>query len=165
MLCVKTLNMVDIDPIDIKILRMLINDGRISYSQIAKEVKISDVAVKKRIEKLMGRGIIKKITAVVDRERLGLKYTYYLMLRVEPSHIFPVFKKLSDLVNVLEVSVVAGEYPLFAKMVGESIDEIKKTIKEIGKMEGITDIKTMVALEIEEKTLQIPAKIGQKVLQ
>ncbi len=154
----------ELDTIDLKILRILLADGRASYAQIAKETKLSDVAVKKRVEKLMARGIIKKISAVVDRKKLGYYYTFFVELRADPSEIYVVYRKLLSFPNIIEVYVVAGEYPIVAKGIGESVDELKRLIKEIGKLEGVIDIKTSVVLEGTEKEITIPSKIGQRVL-
>lgn len=154
----------ELDTIDLKILRTLLMDGRASYAQIAKETKLSDVAVKKRIEKLQQRGIIKKISAIVDREKLGLKYTFFVELRVDPSEIYMVYKRLSSFPNIIEVHIVAGEYPLLVKGVGENLNELKHLIDEIGKIDGVVDLKTSVALESNEKGITLPSKIGQRVL-
>ena len=153
-----------LDHVDLKILRILLEDGRASYAYIAKEAKLSDVAVKKRIEKLMSRGVIKKISAQVDRAKLGYPYTFFIELRVDPTEIYSVYRKLSSLPNILEVFIVAGEYPIIAKGVGESLAELKKFVKEVGKFNGVLDIKTAVALEGVEKEFSIPSKIGQRVL-
>ena len=154
----------ELDAIDLKILRILLSDGRASYAYIAKETKLSDVAVKKRIEKLQQRGIIKRISAVVDREKLGLKYTFFAQLRVDPSEIYMVYKRLSSLPSVVEVHIVAGEYPIMVKGVGENLDELKHLIEEIGKIDGVVDVKTSVVLESNEKGIVLPSKIGQRVL-
>ncbi|NPA87062.1 MAG: Lrp/AsnC family transcriptional regulator [Candidatus Diapherotrites archaeon] len=154
----------ELDSVDLKILRLLLQDGRTSYAQIAKETKLSDVAVKKRVEKLMSRGVIKKITAILDREKLGLRYTFFIQLRVDPSEIYMVYRKLASLPNVLEVYVVAGEFPIIAKAVGESVEDLKRMISEIGKIDGVLDVKTSVVLEGTEKEISIPSKIGQRVL-
>ena len=153
-----------LDPTDLKILRILLSDGRASYAQIAKETRLSDVAVRKRIEKLMARGIIRKITALVDREKLGFRYTFFVEMRADPSEVYSIYKKLQDLPSILEVYVVAGEYPLIAKGIGEDVEELKKIIKEIGKIDGVLDVKTSVVLDGTEKELSIPSKIGQRVL-
>ena len=154
----------NLDHIDLKILKILVENGRASYAYIAKETKLSDVAVKKRVERLINRGVIKKITAKLNREKLGYKYTFFVELRVDPTEIYQVYRKLASFPNILEVYIVAGEFPVLAKGIGEDIDELKRLIKEIGKLEGVLDIKTSVALEGIEKDVVIPTKIGQRVL-
>ncbi len=154
----------ELDHVDLKILRILVENGRASYAYIAKETKLSDVAVKKRIERLMNRGVIKKITAKLSREKLGYRYTFFVELRVDPTEIHQVYRKLASFPSIIEVYIVAGEFPVMAKGIGEDIEELKKLIKEIGKLEGVLDVKTAVALEGTEKDITIPTKISQRVL-
>lgn len=61
----------ELDKIDHKILQFLIEDGRASFSHIAREVKLTDVAIKKRIERLRMRGIINSFSAELNLKALG----------------------------------------------------------------------------------------------
>ncbi|MFC6835555.1 AsnC family transcriptional regulator [Halomarina ordinaria] len=62
--------MADIDDTDRTILRLLVEDGRRPYSDIAEEVGLSPPAVSDRIQRLRDFGIIRRITADLDRSRL-----------------------------------------------------------------------------------------------
>jgi len=53
-----------LDKIDNKIISMLLEDGRTSFSAIAHEVNLTDVAIKKRFERLKRKGIINSITII-----------------------------------------------------------------------------------------------------
>jgi len=60
-----------IDEKDLKILEILRKNSRTPYSEIAKIVGISDVAVIKRIRKLEQLGLIRKYTIIIDPKKLG----------------------------------------------------------------------------------------------
>lgn len=62
--------MPDLDDIDRTILRLLVEDGRRPYSDIAEEVDLSPPAVSDRVQRLREWGIIRRFTLDVDRERL-----------------------------------------------------------------------------------------------
>ncbi|WP_254544455.1 AsnC family transcriptional regulator [Halomarina pelagica] len=62
--------MSDLDDTDRTILRLLVEDGRRPYSDIAEEVDLSPPAVSDRIQRLRDLGIIRRITADLDRSRL-----------------------------------------------------------------------------------------------
>lgn len=64
----------EIDDMDKKIIDILINDSSVTMRSIGEVVKLSDVAIKKRIEKLKDRGVIKKFTIIVDRGKVGSLY-------------------------------------------------------------------------------------------
>lgn len=57
------------DDIDIAIIEALIKDGRKSFRQIAREVKISTPTVQARYERLVNVGLIKSVSPIID---LGL---------------------------------------------------------------------------------------------
>jgi len=59
-----------LDEKDLKILRRMAENARITFTELAKEVGLSDVAVIKRVKRLEG-GIIKRYTISVDPRKLG----------------------------------------------------------------------------------------------
>ncbi|MEB3772596.1 MAG: AsnC family transcriptional regulator, partial [Desulfurococcales archaeon] len=60
-----------IDEKDKVIVDMLRENARVSYSEIARKLGISEVAVMKRVKKLEASGVIKKYTVIVDYKKLG----------------------------------------------------------------------------------------------
>ncbi len=63
---------VPIDEIDRKIIAALHQNGRISYTDLAKEIGLSRVAVQARINALMESGVIERFTAVINPEKIGI---------------------------------------------------------------------------------------------
>ena len=71
----------------------------------------------------------------------------FVLMRVAPAHEKDVFKKLTKLLEVVEIHPLFGEYDLLAKVesVGyESIGEI--VVNKIRTIEGITDTQTLAAI-------------------
>ena len=101
-----------LDKIDHKIVSMLLEDGRASFSTIAGEVKLTDVAIKKRVERLKRRGIINSITADISLKSLGYENPIFVQIRSELSKNRDVIKKLKELDYVLDIYQVLGEYNL-----------------------------------------------------
>lgn len=62
-----------LDETDIAILEALIEDGRKSFRQIAREIKISTPTVQIRYDRLFSMGIIKSISPILDMKKLGAK--------------------------------------------------------------------------------------------
>ena len=60
-----------LDALDRKIVRLLIKNARISYSDIGQEVGISRVAVKARIQALEQRGIIEEYTTIINPQKIS----------------------------------------------------------------------------------------------
>jgi len=70
-----------IDNIDIEILRILQDNARISYSDIASKLKIPKPTVYYRVKRLETMGIIRSYNAVLDPERLGFEYITITLVR------------------------------------------------------------------------------------
>ncbi len=155
---------IPLDPIDVKILRFLSEDSRMPYSHIARSLNISDVAVKKRVEKLVQRGVIRAFRVAVDFRKLGYKYVVFFEIKPDPSYANEVFSKIAHLPNVLETYLLVGDYPILAKAVVQTTDDIRNLSTVIGRMDGVLDMKTSVALDYAENTLDLSGKVAQRPL-
>ena len=156
--------MPELDPMDVKILRILSADARTPYSHIARQLNISDVAVKKRVEKLVQRGIIRSFRVDMDLKRIGYEYTVFFEIKPDPALANNVFQRVLGLPNVLEAHILVGEYPILVKAVAASMDEVRASVDTIGRMDGVLDMKSSVALESESKPIDISDKISQRSL-
>ena len=65
------MSIIALDEIDIRILRKLISDARLSYRSIAEQIGVSPPTVLARVEKLEKNKIIKSYSALLDHEKLG----------------------------------------------------------------------------------------------
>ena len=75
--------MISLDKIDHKILQVLLADGRASYSKIAKETNLTDVAIKKRVESLKRKGVIESISANLNFKVLGFENPVFIQIRTD----------------------------------------------------------------------------------
>src|SRR5215210_7121966 len=66
---------ISVDELDIKILKKLISDARLSYRGIAEQIGVSPPTVLSRVEKLETNSIIKSYSAILDHEKLGYDLT------------------------------------------------------------------------------------------
>ncbi|HID08698.1 TPA: Lrp/AsnC family transcriptional regulator [Candidatus Micrarchaeota archaeon] len=153
-----------IDAIDARILRILVEDGRAAYSHIARILSLSDVAVKKRVEKLFQKGIIKAIRAELDYKKIGYKYIVFFEVKTEPQETPRVFRRLVDMPNTLEGHIVIGDYTILIKALAEDVDAIKELLDRIGKIEGVLEVKSFISLESSSKPVEFPAKLAQRTL-
>ncbi|HZX33776.1 MAG TPA: Lrp/AsnC family transcriptional regulator [archaeon] len=149
---------------DHRIIQMLLEDGRASYSDIAKEVKLTDVAIKKRIERLKRRGLINSISADLNLKALGYENPIFVQIRSEISKNRDVIKKLKEMDYVIELHQVLGEYNIFAKLVVPDLDSAEKFIERLGNLDGILDIKTLVVISEVKKSKSLPSFSLQKKL-
>ncbi len=153
-----------LDKVDLKIIQYLIEDGRASFTQIAKDTSLTDVAIKKRVERLKRKGIIQCITANLDLKVLGYENPIYISLRTELSKNKDVIKKLQGMDHIVELYQVLGEYNLLAKLVVTNLEAAEKFIAQLGLIDGIIDSKTLVILSELKKSNSLPSTALQKKL-
>jgi len=155
---------VELDRIDRIILEALLSDGRASFSAIARQAKLTDVAIKKRVEMLKKRGIVSSITANLNFKALGFENPIFVQMRSEISKNRDVIKKLLAMDSIVELYQVLGEYNLLAKIVVSDLESAEALINKVGLVDGIIDVKTLVVMSEISKNAILPSQSLQKKL-
>lgn len=125
---------VDLDDLDLRIVGLLLRDGRSPASQIADQVGLSRPAVADRIEKLERLGVIRGTTVVVDPETVGRKVTAFVAARGSV-HLTPkalkMFRDIMALDEVLETHTVAGDDCYLIKVRTDSIASLNTLVGKL----------------------------------
>jgi DNA-binding Lrp family transcriptional regulator len=150
-----------IDKIDKYILEQLNINGRISFANIAKEINLTDVAIKKRLDRLFQKGIIKSISTDIDYDILGFTEKAELLISVDPSKKKEILKKLTENEDIKEIYEVTGEYNIIIKVMALDKNDLKILLDNIFKIDGITKISILTILEEYKKSKTLPRKILQ----
>jgi len=87
--------LIELDEKDIKLLEILASNARATYTDMARVIGISDVAVMKRVKRLESR-LIKRYTIVVDPRRLGFKIVSLTGIDIEPDKLFNILEYLKN---------------------------------------------------------------------
>ena len=93
---------------DIKILKVLLSDARLSCRQIARKIGVSIGTVLSRIRKMEKEGVIKRYSAVVDHEKLGYELTVVTEITVSKGRLLEMEKEIAKLPTVCCVYDVTG---------------------------------------------------------
>jgi DNA-binding Lrp family transcriptional regulator len=149
---------VALDKIDHIILQALLTDGRASFSAIARETKLTDVAIKKRFESLKKRGVIDNVSLELNYKSLGYENPIYVQMRTDVSKNKDIVKKLTSMDFVIELYQVLGEYNLISKLIVPNLESAERFINQLGLVDGVIDIKTMVVLSEIKKTKTLPSQ-------
>jgi DNA-binding Lrp family transcriptional regulator len=102
------LNTLALDEIDIRILKKLVSDARLSYRSIAEQIGVSPPTVLARVEKLEKSKIIKSYSALFDHEKLGYDLTAIIEVIAIKNKIVEVEKVLSKYENVCAIYDITG---------------------------------------------------------
>lgn len=121
----------EIDELDLKILRLLQNDARISFKSIAERVFVSTPTVAARIDELTERGIIKGYYTEIDNSVFENVIKAYIDMEVSPSAKEKLYEYLRSSPQVTECSRVTGEYSLLIKVLFKNTLDMDKFLNEL----------------------------------
>lgn len=148
-----------IDTIDLKLLDMLNEQGRIRRNELAEAVGLSIPSVSERLEKLERRGIIKGYTLLVDEKMLGYDITSFIRVRMESSKHYDNFAKhviRED--EVLECYSITGEGSHMLKVKTKNTGSLEKLLARIQSWTGVVGTDTSFVLSTIKETVNLPAE-------
>ncbi len=124
---------VELDELDLRIVDLLLKDGRTPAAQIAEQIGLSRPSVADRLEKLERQGVIRGTTAVIDPTLLGRPVTAFIAARgtTLSSAGWKKFRELMGREEVLEVHTVAGDDCYLVKVRTESIGALNTLVREL----------------------------------
>ena len=114
-------------------------DGRKSFRQIAREIKVSTPTVEARFSRMKGVGIIKNTQPIFDIEKLDSQMSALIFIKTNPSQSDDIANKLSSIAQVRGVYKMTGEHNIIIKVTmaqhPEYLEDFMKT--KISSIEGI----------------------------
>jgi Lrp/AsnC family transcriptional regulator for asnA, asnC and gidA len=151
-----------LDSVEVKIIRLLQKDGRMTTSDLARECGVSEPTARRKLTRLLETEVI-KIRAVSDPFALGYAAPAYIGLDVERSKIEEASKFLSRYPMIESVAVVTGPYDLLVKAAFHSTAELYDfVLEELTKADGIKDSNSFLVLKsFKHDGLEGVADIGR----
>ena len=137
--------MYEIDNTDKKIINLLMEDGRMPASEMARRIGgISERVIRYRIDRIVKEGYI-KISAITNPKSLGYLVTADVFLEVESGAIIDVAKKASEYDCVSYVAYSIGESDISIQVVGHDTTEVYQFVTNvIGKIPGVRKTTTSI---------------------
>ncbi len=130
------------DEIDKKIIEILKQDSSQPYTTIAKQVALSEGAVRKRIQNLVKEGIIRKFTI-----QLGTAQGAKALTLVSAAPTPEVAKQIARLENIETVYEITGQHDIAVVLSAPTIEKINETVDRIREISGVTNTNTMIVLK------------------
>lgn len=140
--------MFNLDEIDTRILELLEEDARRSFTEMAEKLKVSESSIRKRVSALQKEGVIKKFTIKVDHAKLGLNTVAIVGIDVDSDKMLEIAQELCDFKEVKCVATSSGDHMIMLEVWAKNGKELNKLIaEEIGRMEGVRKICPALILE------------------
>jgi Lrp/AsnC family transcriptional regulator for asnA, asnC and gidA len=138
----------EIDELDLKILKLLEEDGRLAFMDIAKKLRLSESTIRKRIQALKDNGVIKRFTVEIDPAKIGLNTVAIVGIDVDPPKLLEVAQKLCEFKEIRCVATSTGDHMIMTEIWTKDGRELTRLISEkIGPIEGVKKICPAIILE------------------
>lgn len=106
-----------LDKLDKQVLRMIAEDARVPFLEVARACNVSGAAIHQRIQKLTSMGILKGSKFIIDPEKIGYETCAYIGLNLKnPESFDEVLNKLKDIPEVVECHYTTGDFDMFIKI-------------------------------------------------
>jgi Lrp/AsnC family leucine-responsive transcriptional regulator len=134
-----------VEEIDRQIMALLADDGRMSFTDLAKETGLSVSAVHQRVRRLQKRGVIKGFTALLDNEQIGLPLTAFVSIKpIDPAAPDDAPERLADVAAIEACHSVAGEESYILKVRVGSPNELEDLLQSIRAKANVATRTTVV---------------------
>ena len=106
-----------LDKLDKQILRMIAEDARVPFLEVARACNVSGAAIHQRIQKLTSMGILRGSKFIIDPEKIGYETCAYIGLNLKnPESFDEVLNKLKEIPEVVECHYTTGDFDMFIKI-------------------------------------------------
>lgn len=134
-----------VEETDRKILALLAQDGRMSFTELGRGTGLSTSAVHQRVKRLEQRGLIRGYGATIDYDQLGLPLTAFISIRpIDPSQPDDCPERLRDIVEIESCWSVAGEESYILKARVETPALLEGLLARIRAAANVSTRTTMV---------------------
>ena len=147
-----------LDNLDNRVGNLLLEDGRMSYSDIAERVGVSRTAVKNRVKHLENSGIIKGYKAVINTENAPEMMTFVTNIETEAAHFEECRRIFAESEETVTVVQTTGNCHLVAICLSPDVKTMRNFVNHIYKsVPGILSINAHSVLDVVKGSI-IPEK-------
>jgi len=137
-----------LDEFDIKIIKELEKDGRMAFSNIAANLKISNTMVHQRVNRLTEQGIISGIKPLINEKKIGYDWASFTGITLnKDSDSERIIEALKAIPEITECYYVTGSFTLYIKIIAKNHEHMRNVLYEkIDRISGIAKTDSIVEL-------------------
>ncbi|MGA7541544.1 MAG: Lrp/AsnC family transcriptional regulator [Nitrososphaeraceae archaeon] len=135
----------DLNSIDEKIIHILQIDSRKPFVEIAKQIGLSESAVRRRVKNLLDNNTIKRFTLELNSTNRTSAIT--LISVSSTADTSAVSAALMNLKGVVVIYEITGQYDIAAIITASSVIEINRCIDDVRRIDGVSDTNTVIVLK------------------
>ncbi|MEI2750907.1 MAG: Lrp/AsnC family transcriptional regulator [Ferruginibacter sp.] len=137
-----------LDELDFQILSCLQQDGRMSFTVMAEQLKVSIGTIRTRFNKMIEDGTV-NIVGRVDPDKVGFRCYAHIAVFVRPATFKEkVAQKIAKLPEVSFLAMTSGDYDLEVDVMCRDNNHLVNFVNEISRIEGVNQTKTTIYFKV-----------------
>ena len=151
-----------LDALDYKILKMLSENARRPYLEIARECGVSGAAIHQRVQHLVEGGVITGSGFDVNPKSLGYSTCTYVGLNLERGSMYKAtVERVAAIPEIVECHFTTGPYTMLLKLYAKDNEQLMDLLNnQLQSIPGVVSTETLISLEQSIKR-EIPVKIEE----
>ncbi len=150
-----------LDALDAQILKLIADNARIPFLEVARACNVSGAAIHQRIQKLTNLGILKGSEFIIDLEKIGYETCAYIGLYLkDPSSFDDVLHALQNIPEVVECHYTTGQYDMFIKLYAKNNHHLLSIIHDKLQPLGLARTETLISFH-EAIKRQMPIQLDE----
>lgn len=139
--------MTDLDRTDVRLVELLEQDGRRTFSEMARTVGMSVAAVKRRVDRLQKDGVIRGFTAEIDHARLGWTVEAFAEIRyLGRTSVDDINRIATSLPEIHAVYTLAGDLDALVQIRARDLAHLGAVINRLRGAGAVTGTRTLMVL-------------------
>ena len=147
----------EVDNLDIEIMGLLQQDGRVPYSSISRALNVSEATVRYRIKRLIEEKIV-SITAYINYEKLKFSSIACIELDVTPTFFKETVFTLAEIAKVTFLAVVTGRSNITLEYLYEDNDDLIQFLNYLKNLEDVKQVDSRIMLKVYKSQYPIQLK-------
>jgi Lrp/AsnC family transcriptional regulator for asnA, asnC and gidA len=155
-----------IDKLDRQMLRLVSEDARIPFLEVARVCNVSGAAIHQRVQKLYNLGVLRGSQFMIDPEKIGYETCAYIGLNLKnPESFDAVVEELKKIPEVVECHFTTGPYTMLVKLYARDNEQLMHLLNgQLQEIPGVVATETLISLEQNIKR-EIPVNFDDKELE
>lgn len=137
-----------LDEFDINIIKELEKDGRMAFSAIAANLKISNTMVHQRINRMIEQGVLSGIKPIIQEKKIGYDWASFTGITLnKDSDSDRIIEALKEIPEITECYYVTGSFTLYIKIIAKNHEHMRRILYEkIDSIPGIAKTDSIIEL-------------------
>src|SRR5574344_1060371 len=135
-----------LDKLDRQILKLIAEDARIPFLEVARVCNVSGAAIHQRIQKLTTMGVLKGSQFIIDPEKIGYETCAYIGINLkDPERFDKVVAELKKIPEVVECHYTTGNFDMFINLYAANNHHLLTIIHDRLQPLGLSSSETLIS--------------------